>query len=108
MLAVGFEEDHKFVLTPYATLGEALRDADARFHLTVKSNPLYADEVERVWVEERNGKSVLQWKTFQVQDLHRWTFTRQNDADFFVGAFQKGAYTASPFGHALFFGPNAD
>lgn len=89
----------------YPTMKSALVFASDVLGLTIGSNPVNADGLERVWIQERSGQYALLWKTARFDFLNRLTFAREAEAQAFRTAFLNGAYTAGPFGHSIFLRP---
>ncbi len=89
----------------YRSLPAALSFAQDELRLTTGQNPLWDEDLERLWVRDRRDAYVLYWKRLQQTDLRQMVFNRQADLVFFVDALQKGAYSPSPFGDSLFMRP---
>ena len=63
------------------------------------------DNIEAIWVRKDFNRTILYWKTSNVEFVNRLTFRDQKDAQFFENAFRRGAYVTSPIGHSINFMP---
>lgn len=96
---------HEYQTSIYPNLNEAMTYAINELNLQVGHNPLMEDELERLWVQDRQGVTVMFWKTSKLEYLNQMTFHRRAEADYYMKAFRTGSYTPSPFGHSIFLRP---
>ena len=89
----------------YTTLGDALKFAHGELALFEGRNPLPEHELEHVWVAPRFGNYVMHWKTLKYAFLNQLTFQNEQEADYFLRAFRRGAYAPSMFGHSVLLVP---
>ena len=98
-------QDNTFEGKKYGQLRDALSFAGQNLKLKAAHNPEFPGIIERVWEREDIGKHLVFWKTTELNILHRLTFQNISEARVFADAFKHGAYTTSPYGHAIFLAP---
>jgi hypothetical protein len=77
-----------------------LKSLDLKMVSVTRSNRF---RLTRLWSEQSEEGERVFWKVLSEPEPHRLTFARKEDARFFFDAFERGAYSASPFGHAIYY-----
>lgn len=95
----------EFRIVIHPSIEKALSFAQKELGLQPGRNPLYDDNMERIWQSVRKDKFVVLWKRFDLEFLHQLSFDSRRDADFFEQMFKQGAYSTSPLGHSVNFIP---
>jgi len=103
-----WKESGKFWERTFPRLTSAISFADEELRLMLSRRLTSAANMERVWVDDRAGKFVLNWKAADRPYLHQWSFYRRTEVDYFVQALRFGSYSRSPFGHSLLLVPSTD
>ena len=85
-----------------STLDEALRLAANDLKLVPRQGLNEKFSLEWSRQEQRGTSYVLFWKVQGQFPLNQISFPSQLEASFFESAFRIGAYTPSPFGHAVY------
>lgn len=101
------EEGRGMFLAEYDSLKEALRYASETLDLTQGRNLRPGFELERAWIEDRDGVSIVFWKVEGLRLLNQMTFQSQNEARQFAMAIRRGFYSPSPVGHAMILSPKS-
>lgn len=94
--------DESYRLQHYASLASAQRQTEKLgLVLTRPGRPVL---MERFSKRQSRRGTVVQWRSSFSPDAQRLTFKSEKDAQFFVEALDRGSYSPSLFGHALFYG----
>lgn len=99
------DQNRNLLVSEYATLGAALGFSEQTLDLerAVSASPF--NELEYTWMTARQGAYVVHWKLAHFEPLLRLTFDSRTDAEYFHDSFRTGAYSRSPFGHAVLLMP---
>lgn len=89
------------LLSSHASISDALRFAEKDLGLHISQTAEGNPALEHMWLRSDIGKTVLYWKTLEVEFLNRLTFKKESDALLFERIFRSGGYTPSPYGHAI-------
>ncbi len=100
------EQNRDYQTRDYARLQDALAFARRDLDLAEGINPFGEYELEHVWKNNRYGNSVVLWKAFKQSNVNQISFQDENEANFFLQAFQRGSYAPSLFGHSILLVPN--
>ena len=100
------EKDRDYQTRDYVRLQDALAFARAELNLQEGINPFGEHELEPVGKNNRYGSSVVLWKSLKYSFVNQMTFQDENEANFFVQAFQRGSYAPSLFGHSILLVPH--
>ncbi len=96
------EENLDFKIRRFSNLNEAVTFVTES--LSLKERQVSPRSfLEFLSIQSRFGNFVLVWKEENVKFLYQMTFQSERDAEYFRNAFHRGAYTPSPFGHAVAF-----
>lgn len=98
-------KDRDYQIRDYVRLQDALAYAHRELGLAEGINPFGEHELERVWKDTRFGNTVVLWKATRQAHLNQITFQDENEANFFMNAFQHGSYAPSLFGHSILLVP---
>ena len=90
-----------FQYATYGSLDEAILFLKGNLGLSTGHTVRPELELENVWVQDRYGSFVVFWKTEKIPFVNQISFPSEREAKFFADAFRKGAYTPSPYGHAI-------
>jgi hypothetical protein len=99
------QKNQDFEIRDYVRLQDALAYAHQELGLSEGINPFGEYELERVWKDSRFGNTVVLWKAIRQNHLNQITFQDENEANYFMNAFQHGSYAPSMFGHSVLLVP---
>lgn len=102
---LGWRETGNLEEKSYPNLAAALAAAGGELGLKFRRGGQEGTELENIWLDERPHGFIVFWKFEGSSFLNQMTFASRPDALYFAQAFRKGAYTPSPFGHAILFVP---
>lgn len=101
------EKNSDYQSRDYIHLQDALAFARRDLDLAEGINPFGEYELEHVWKNNRYGNTVVVWKSFRQANVNQITFQDENEANFFLNAFQHGSYAPSMFGHSILLMPHS-
>lgn len=92
-------DDNQLRAYRFANLPEALEHARRLKLRPGRTQPSIA--FQRLWLKKAGAGVEMHWKTPRSHLANRLTFHSAVDAKYFFDSFEFGAYTFSPFGHAI-------
>lgn len=92
-------DDNQLRAYRFVTLSEALDHARRLKLRPGRTQP--SIRFQRLWLKKTASAVEMHWKTPRSPQPNRLTFRNAVDAKYFFDSFEFGAYTFSPFGHAI-------
>lgn len=101
------DQNRAMRVSEHASLESALAYSEQSLGLLRGVSATSLDDLEFTWTSKRASGFVVYWKLAYFEPLNRLTFPTERDAQYFYDAFRNGAYSRSPFGHAVLLVPSA-
>ncbi len=92
-------DDNQLRAYRFANLAEALEHGRRLKLRPGRTQP--SIRFQRLWLKKTASGVEMHWKTPRSHLSNRLTFRNATDAKYFFDSFEFGAYTFSPFGHAI-------